>query len=368
MDSPIVFTDLKPDNLCAIKLLLVGVLPKYIIVGDGNLNIKKARMEKYLELMNYPQVDVLKGQANVSNDYPIDGMDLFTEEELVDIRNKPTSEIDIVNTNMLITDFVSDDTWGSKNVICMKEPTELLEIYKLDKNVFKKCNLYANDSMKLNGLMDRYDSSLLSEFINNGFKTVYYYDTFNTIGTNNLEIKNKRQFLNQMPDYIKNCTKCWYRWNVSVHLSIMETIADNKHTVTQDVDIFTRACAISLLDKSDHIKQYIQSVKKFRKNEKIYSIKDKMTFEKKNMNIVKEILFDDYLKFTLSGPGLIHALLKDYEMNSYAYCGTVNVNQQYEHIMITNGSNQSLIVYKSKDMAERHKISEKQNDFYQRII
>ena len=51
MNSPFVFTDLEPDDIIAIDILCKYAVPEYIVVGEGNVNIKKKRMERYLRLM-----------------------------------------------------------------------------------------------------------------------------------------------------------------------------------------------------------------------------------------------------------------------------------------------------------------------------
>lgn len=98
-------TDLEPDDVLALKIIFqeanrlydeTGNYPIHlVIVGEGNVGIKKLRMQALLDYMNLPDGVVIRieeGKATKDNIFPLDGQELFSSEELQKISFRDHSE------------------------------------------------------------------------------------------------------------------------------------------------------------------------------------------------------------------------------------------------------------------------------------
>src|SRR5690349_24118120 len=116
----ILFTDLEPDDVMAIAILLkFGVNIRYVVVGEGNANIKVSRMRRYCELFGMPS-QVIQGFAS-NKLFAKDGCefsDLVVEEGVYNREQFMES----------ISDFL--EIAPNPVFICLKPPRELLDCFE----------------------------------------------------------------------------------------------------------------------------------------------------------------------------------------------------------------------------------------------
>lgn len=86
-------TDLEPDDVLALKLIFQETKEiRLIVVGEGNSQIKKMRMEKLLQDYFGADVPVFSGRSTEDNLFPYDGEELFDKSELEGIPFEESSE------------------------------------------------------------------------------------------------------------------------------------------------------------------------------------------------------------------------------------------------------------------------------------
>lgn len=129
-------TDLEPDDVLALLIIFKEANKRYaetgkypidlVVVGEGNVDIKKMRMEALIHYMNLPngiKVDVIKGKATRDNIFPLDGEELFDKNELNKLPFKEHSGEEGVKA---ISHFLADS--NNPLIIQIKPAQELLSI------------------------------------------------------------------------------------------------------------------------------------------------------------------------------------------------------------------------------------------------
>lgn len=100
-------TDLEPDDVLALWIIFKEANRQYaesgnypidlVIVGEGNVDVKKMRMEALLNYMNIPDgivIDIVRGKSTSDNIFPYDGEEFFDKKELEKTPFKEHSEVE----------------------------------------------------------------------------------------------------------------------------------------------------------------------------------------------------------------------------------------------------------------------------------
>lgn len=162
----IVFTDLEPDDLIALTIIKDMDI---VIVGEGNANIKYERAKKYL-----PNITILEGMSS-KNIFPNDGKD-------VGIIMKDETKANYDENNMI--KIITDNTC---QLIIMKPPRELYNIWKKFPMLMNKHTTYLSGSFNLRSLVGRSNPDEWNNVILflESFNKCFIYENHHAIGPNN---------------------------------------------------------------------------------------------------------------------------------------------------------------------------------------
>ncbi len=156
-------TDLEPDDVFALKILFQkanylykkhpsqGYPIQLIIVGEGNTNIKKLRMEKllqkYLEVPSGIHIPVVEGAATKENIFPLDGEEMFSREFLAKIPF-PSPQKEEIGERAF-------ENWvrqAKKPFVIQLKPAP--ELFILDRDLAKKTSVLFYGSFNLRKVVD----------------------------------------------------------------------------------------------------------------------------------------------------------------------------------------------------------------------
>lgn len=210
VDNILITTDLEPDDLIAL-LILVKNIPKDIkigfVVGEGHSRIKYQRIARYCELMNFKNYKVFESIGS-TKDFVYDGLDIFNSEFVENIRenNKSLSEINL-NGLKTLKEFINS---GETAIIMLKPPRELMEIWSNDNSFFNKTKMIGYMSFNLRSLWNskQWSQQQVVDFLNS-FESVIYYETFLATGEKNSMSKSTKFPFDKLPGYIKKLISLW---------------------------------------------------------------------------------------------------------------------------------------------------------------
>jgi hypothetical protein len=209
-------TDLETDDLLTFALLQPV---NYIVVGEGNANIKYNRMLKYLELFPNNDACIVTEGSNSELEFEKDG------HEFHDLRHKNC-------THYYLTAFHDFATKPGKKIMFSCKPLrELLSLYLEERHYISQLvsniDLYVYGGFNFRALKDNQDlKSLLKSF-----KTVHICESFHAIGLNN---SFNQTTAPDLYNYLTNCKhsfveifmRAMYYWNVHM-LQVAENQVNN---------------------------------------------------------------------------------------------------------------------------------------------
>lgn len=218
-------TDLEPDDVLALK-----IFPKanYYVVSEGNAYIKYIRLKKYLQLLNYSNTIIIKGD-NHSKSFKLDGK----EFDILEDDFHP-------NTNYL-DNFIKFASSSNPIMISIKPIRELINEFKKNKDLIK--SLTSNITMYCYGgfnLRCIKEKDILLELINS-FKEVYIYESFFATGqTNSINKDNFSelyQYLSKSQDeFDKTLMRLIYNWNLEMVESIKDSSLDRHIKILKNIE------------------------------------------------------------------------------------------------------------------------------------
>jgi len=211
----LITTDLEPDDVIALKDLSSVIKDSHVItflVGEGCARIKAERMEVYMNTFfnHVKNKKVLQGYSS-KKDFPLDGEDLFTKEQLKTFREENEK---LPNTNVLLELMNLDIDL----VFNLKPPREFFALFTNPSETFHSTVLkkFANihfityASFNLRCLMDRNNPKVkdrILEFLES-FPSVIYYESY--LATGEMSELNRYEFpFEKLPVFTKKLIKDW---------------------------------------------------------------------------------------------------------------------------------------------------------------
>lgn len=306
----IIATDLEPDDLVALQLL-AKILPEKMrlifIVGEGNADIKAARMEKYVKLFGFKNTFVLSGVYS-NAEFPFDGTDILSKEEIDQILDESV-ETPILAYSKL---FKMLQCKGEHVILMLKPLREFFLIFNIDVDTYSKVLKntiligYMSFNVKCLFEMTRVDNNVL-KFLNS-FKTVVYYETFFANGEDNCIEADTDFPFHRLPQCTRHLISTWNEHILKTfknkdkptkkQLKVIENIEKNKGLQFVNADCGLIAALLMPLDPKDI---YMGTVS-FDKN--LFSVpskdpkgnilfidpEDKITFKKEQLKIYHNLL------------------------------------------------------------------------------
>lgn len=339
-------TDLEPDDVLALYILFkeanqqyaaTGEYPiKLIIVGEGNVDIKKKRMEALLEYMNAPKdIKVVKGKSTSDNIFPLDGEELFDKNQLKDLPFKDNPGAEGVHA---ISEFLTDS--DNPLIIQIKPAQELLSIPSdlakkatiifygsfnfrktiKDEQFLKNENFNnlstSNDTEKLQALLD---------YFRDHFKLIGILESYGILGEQSSvysgypwtdEIRN--QIENSNDNFLIMFQKLVHNWNSyllfaelpEIRTHLLEIIAINgqpelKNSLAKLDQIIKNWDEKIFLEIYDETTTVMQQMRKMNPNAELITLIDK--FER-GMKFANQLKPSSGVQFTLSDVGVALAL------------------------------------------------------------
>jgi hypothetical protein len=282
-EALIITTDLETDDLIALYIMAKYIkdMPKLIIVGEGNSQIKYCRMLIYSYLLGFTNTTIIKGHSSHQK-FKCDGLDILSNEAITEINNS-IDQTDPIDDIRLFIKRYPDQT-----IISLKPMRELLEIWKEEPDIFANITLIGYMGFNVRSIMNNREQDIINFF--RSFKLVIYYETFLATGSkNNIDEADDFPF-DKLPNFITKLMKSWNTNMIdkclqSIHIKIMLIT----HNDVDSLDI---------------------------------SIKNKEGL-KRNIKIVKNIIESNYSQFVNADSGLIASLLVPFD-KSYCYKGSLS--------------------------------------------
>lgn len=220
-------TDLETDDMVALYLLSKKIPNSKImfLVGEGNSQIKKIRMESYVKYFGFKNAVVVRGYSS-SKLFPYDGHDVMTEKQLEDIM---LVDDDKKQTKQTLAKFIQNEF---PFIISLKPPRELIDMhyYGFD-NVLSNCVFAGYMSFNIRCLMKNWKKNeQIVPFLKN-FKECYFYETYYAVGRNNI-ITSKDFDLNILPDVIWKVMMLWNKHMVDDCEETIRELRDKKDTIS----------------------------------------------------------------------------------------------------------------------------------------
>jgi len=171
-DALLVLTDLEPDDVLALYILLKKVdktFPMLVIVGEGNIN-KTGMVTSLLNLMCFNNFTVVQGSLNLHKDFPEAACRVFGN----------TSPSPDSNVSIEIEEFLTK--YDSPLIFGIKPFTELLDV---NPDLLAKCVLALYGGFNLRCMSFSVSKDDIAEFVNTSFKHVILYESFYAAGEQN---------------------------------------------------------------------------------------------------------------------------------------------------------------------------------------
>lgn len=216
-DALVILTDLEPDDVLAIGMLLKNVssmIPLLVIVGEGNVD-KTAMGIDLIKKLGHKNFKLFQGEKS-EKEFPTLILDLFDGS----LRDKVDYDFNIKNVAEI---FLSKSL--SPLIFSIKSPREIMNI---DRNLLGKSFLAQYGSFNFRSMFNDYDQSEISNFINNSFKGVILYESYFATGhDNSINSQNaSKLFLkirNSNHPYLKVLWKMIQEWNNYISHDCLQT-------------------------------------------------------------------------------------------------------------------------------------------------
>jgi len=265
-DSIAILTDLEPDDVLAIHMLLMyfpTMIPVFIGVGEGDC----CKLDMAYNMMSrYPRTNVTYGDMGRSETvYPKAALEVFGTSAAGD--SVGTSQFDI---------FVF--SYENPLIICLMPPRTMLG------------KLYAHADLAIYGsfnfrALTYADPDVLADWLNTGFKSVLLYETVHALGsTNSINMHNAKEVF-EYTKTIPGLDKLIEIWNNHIYSDKLDTINSSLH----------------LLEKSPH-----------RSWDEVSSVAKKMN---RHLKIIMNVAEGDNKQMVAADFGLVLAIcgfLDDY--------------------------------------------------------
>lgn len=212
IDCLIVMTELEPDDVLAIILLLRNLrrkLPILIVVGEGRVN--KVDMARCI-VRDYEfkfQIEIVQGFYS-DKDYPLEALEIY--ETKINLSEPTAVETIITYLNIYKNPFI----------LGIKPPRELLVI---DRNLLSHVTLAQYGSFNLRCLFKTYKDINISNWLNTSFKEVFLYESFFATGLEN-SVSDKQLFEIISFKY-EELYKLIKVWNDHISTDCLDSIVDN---------------------------------------------------------------------------------------------------------------------------------------------
>ena len=347
----VIMTDLEPDDVLAIDMLLNEYPDKQysFLVGEGNAHMKYLRANEYYNSGKYypNKYNVYEGYASLKI-FNYDGHEigLYVNDEGTIM----TKEGEYYYTKDLKLPVVNLDTLKElfeKNtiILCLKPPRELMDIYKSDNSFFKDRNttFIAYTSFNLRCLLKTGATSDELSNLLNSFSNTYLYETYHAIG-NDTVIENQDMDFKMFPQLFLNIMNLWNT----------DMIVDCEESVKSKI--------VNWNLSNEMVLDYLLSDAQYE---------DKK-YVKRNYKVYKSIKDTNMEQFVNADTGLVVMLLEDHnKIMPFISKGNIKFNQiGYSSIELCNDGKINFIMSTNDDEKIECKNLQKIfiNKFYRRKL
>jgi hypothetical protein len=320
-------SDLEPDDILAIFILIMrGYIPKYIVVGESDSRIKKARMVEYINILKSDKLlpfelecKIIKGNSS----------DKFFENDGNEFDNLKLDVVDdICDYSKNLRNYVNEVE--NPTIVCLKPCRELLENSCKISDILNKISIYFYGSFNFRALKSK--SAELIELMSK-FKLCYVYESHYASGRNNsLNIttmpKTTELLINSKYRYINILKNLVYLWNNHITNSSLSKLRNilSKYNINSDLTVET------ILDVD---------IENILRDSKMNS--DDIDSFNRSYKICKSKIENNNFELVLADIGLAVML----EIDKYAVSGKISLDGYTQFV---EDSNSNIYIYRNVDI------------------